>query len=123
MKDDDVQGLDHEKATAHEPTGATSHRAGRKAPRVPAWVWSLPCTAFAVLYAVVWPASTAATAPTPLIHVILRWGHSAVWVLLALSFLVRSSTISRSSRIANVLAIAALPAYATFLLTVALTGR
>ena len=46
-------------------------------------------------------------------------GHSATWVLLALSFLVRGSTSHWSSRIANLLAIAALLTYAAFLFTAA----
>lgn len=107
-----------EDATTHEPPSAW-HRARRSVSRIRPWVWALPCAGIAVLYAVLWPASKLTGKTTTPSYLILRWGHSLTWVLLAISFVMRNSTIHWSSRIANLFAIAALLTYAAFLFTAA----
>lgn len=115
MNGDDVQDVDPH-ASVREPTRPTWRRFRNKVSRVSAWVWALPCFALAGIYAVVWwPSSAATSDSTSLTYFTLRWGHSVTWVLLALSFLVRSSTPSGSKRIANILAFIALIIYLLFL--------
>jgi len=118
MMRDDGHSMDPEDEAARE-NGSAWFRARRGMWRVRPWVWALPCAVVAVVYAVVWPASDVTAGTTATSYLILRWGHSATWVLLALSFVVRGSTSHWSSRIANLLAIAALLNYAAFLFTAA----
>lgn len=105
--------------TARENNDSAWHRIRRSVLRVPSWVWAIPCAALAGLYAVVWPSSAAPTDTRSLTFFILRWGHSTTWVLLALSFLIRSSPSPRSRTIATPVAGAALLIYVLFLFTAA----
>lgn len=114
MTCDEGPDLASEDATNPEPPSAW-RRARRAVSRVRPWVWALPCAAVAVLYAVVWPASKVTSDTTTPSYLLLRWGHSVTWVLLAISFMVRNSTIRWRSRVANLFAVAALVMYAAFL--------
>ena len=69
----------------------------------------------AAIYAVEWPRPRGGLRRSPWRHVLLRWGHSAVWVLLAVSFLARTGGAPATSA-ANALAILALVLYAAFLI-------
>jgi hypothetical protein len=72
------------------------------------------CVVIAAVYAVVWPRPKGGAARPPWRHLLLRWGHSAVWALLAVSFLARTAGDTATAA-ANTLAIAALALYAAFL--------
>ena len=78
--------------------------------------------ALAGVYAVLWPSSAATPDSTSLSYLFLRWGHSAPWVLLALSFFVRGSVLPGNKSIANILGITALLIYMLFLLVASLSA-
>ncbi len=118
---DGGRDTDPEGETTHESAGSTWCRLRRGVSTVRPSVWALPCAGFAVVYAVVGPASRMTSGTAAIGYLILRWGHSATWVLLAISFVVRSGTLHWRSLIANLLAVVALVAYAAFLFTAART--
>jgi hypothetical protein len=68
----------------------------------------------AAIYVVVWPRPKGGAPRPPWRHLLLRWGHSAVWALLAVSFLERSAGEAGTAA-ANTLAISALALYTAFL--------
>jgi hypothetical protein len=79
------------------------------------------CVVIAAIYAVVWPRPKGSV-PLPLWrHLLLRWGHSAVWLLLAMSFLARTAGDTATAA-ANGIAISALALYVVFLVA-AFAGR
>ncbi len=119
MIGDDGHNVDPEREAKHGPIGSAGQRVLGLLSRVRPWVWALFCVGIAGAYALVWPASKVTAGTTALRYFILRWGHSATWVLLALSFGVRGATTRWSSRIANLLAVVALLTYAAFLFTAA----
>jgi len=80
-------------------------------PAVPTACWALPALGMATVFAVVWP-SDAATGAGPAGHALLRWGHSAAWVLLAGAALARGAG---AVPLATSCAIAAGLTYAGFL--------
>ena len=59
----------------------------------------------AAIYAVVWPRPKPGVERPAWRHVILRWGHSAVWLLLATSCFVRSTDRVSATGAANVIAL------------------
>lgn len=118
----DVQDV-HGHDACGEPGGTAWHRICRKTSHLPGWVWAIPCSALAGLFAVVWPSSESRSDFTSLTYLSLRWGHSATWALLALSFLVRGSKRAGNTRIANVLAVSGLAIYVLFLFTAVLGTR
>ena len=81
----------------------------------PLWGWL--SLVLAVMHAVVWPRDVhQAESLSPLaIHIILRWFPSLTWLLLAVSFFIRSIFISPRKTLANKIAFAALFCYATFI--------
>ena len=93
MNGDDVYEVDSHDA-AREPGGKACHRIRRRVSQTPRWLWALPCTALAGLYAVVWPSFGSTSNFTSLTYLILRWGHSATWALLVvLKNVVRGSKL------------------------------
>ena len=85
---------------------------------VPWALWGLAALALAAVWTVVWPADRAVGA-VGLRFLLLRWGHAAVWLLLALSFFVRGMGAAGP---ANLLALAALAVYLAFLGAVVTAG-
>ncbi len=77
------------------------------------------CLVVAAIYTVVWPRprDPTARARPAWRHLVLRWCHALVWLLLALSCFVRPARSLGGSATANVLELLALVAYVIFLAT------
>jgi len=82
---------------------------------IPLTIISLLCLGVAVAYYFVWPKPKAGQTPTPTQHLILRYAHSLVWVLLAVACLMWAA--DSQAGLANVLALAAGGVYLLFMLT------
>ncbi len=82
---------------------------------LPAIVWVSLCLAVAVLYFFLWPQQKVTPDTGWLRYLVLRYGHALVWLLLALSFLLRGS--DSGGLAANGVALAALLAYLLFMVT------
>ena len=84
------------------------------------FLWGSVCVVVAFIYTVVWPRPKAADTSARSLwrHVILRWFHALVWVLLALSCFIRPSQWLGGTATANGLALLALLVYGIFLVTV-----
>jgi hypothetical protein len=78
---------------------------------IPVVALGLACFAVAAVFSVVYPHR----AVVGWRHVVLRWGHAGVWVLLGLSCLLRAWMPGHPG-LANVLAGLAAAAYAVFLI-------
>jgi hypothetical protein len=79
--------------------------------------WGIICLVAAVAYLFKWPRPrTGASGParSRLAHLVLRWGHSAVWATLAIACFLWARG---PSLLANVLALLALIIYLVFLFT------
>ncbi len=75
--------------------------------------WGVLCLGIAASFVQLWP-SAKITGTTPLMrYMILRWGHAAVWGLLALACFLR--TWVNSSGPGQVVALLALATYLTFM--------
>ncbi len=81
---------------------------------VPWFVWGLLCLAS-------W--KTSGQGERRLQYLILRWYHALVWVLLAVSFFLRSGKVLGGSATANVLALLALGVYLIFMGTLLRSSR
>ncbi len=55
---------------------------------IPYFAWTAIALVIAVVFVYVWP-HKAVTVTTGFRYVVIRWGHSLTWVLLAVSFLLR----------------------------------
>jgi hypothetical protein len=86
---------------------------------IPAPVWGGICLGLAVLFAVVWPSRVIAAG---IARLLLRWGHSAVWAVLALWFFLRS-WIPDVGGVANLLPPLAGLLYAAFLVSLMTSAR
>ena len=75
------------------------------------------CLVIASIYTVVWPRPRYPAARTrpACCHLVLRWCHALVWLLLALSCFVRPARSLGGPATANALALLALIAYVLFL--------
>ncbi len=83
----------------------------------PFQAWAILCLAVAVAYYFKWPKPKPDRTGPPrsaVVHIILRWFHSAVWLLLALACYLWASG---PAAVANALALAALAVYVVFLAT------
>lgn len=87
--------------------------------RVPLWVWMIICLAVAAIYILVWPRDLAPADSASLRFVVLRWFHPLAWLLLAASCAIRMSSLPAKTRIANAVALLAIPAAAAFFFTLA----
>jgi hypothetical protein len=82
--------------------------------------WGGVCLVVAVVYSVVWPRPKQPVSMRPLWrHLVLRWAHALVWLLLAGSCFLRMPDWPGSVSVANALAPLALLVYASFLATLA----
>jgi hypothetical protein len=89
-----------------------------------AWfVWGLLCVAVAVIFIVIWPRGKRPGKARGLQSLILRWFHALVWVLLAMSFLLRDGKVLGGPSTANVLALLALGVYLIFIAMVLISSR
>lgn len=88
---------------------------------IPLIVWAILCLGVATLYYFLWPKPKAGRPPRPMwMHLVLRWFHSLVWVLLALAcFLAMGEQVS----MAGVVARLAILAYLIFIIAVAVDRR
>ena len=85
------------------------------------FAWAAVAAVLAALFTVVQiPKQTPLT--TGPIHVVLRWFHSATWLLLATSFLLRGLAPGRP-RLADAVALAGLGTYVAFRRAMSRTGR
>ena len=81
---------------------------------IPLSLWGVVCFVVAVVYYYVWPKPGPKTKPRPMwMHLILRWLHPIVWVLLG--FVAALIYIGQMS-IAEPLAYLALALYLTFMI-------
>ncbi|KPL91441.1 hypothetical protein [Herpetosiphon geysericola] len=67
---------------------------------IPAIVWSMLALIIAAIFVYVWPSDKVPGDTTSIRYLILRWGHTLVWVLIAGFILLRSVG---ASTIANLL--------------------
>ena len=88
---------------------------------IPFLVWASLCLGVATLYYFLWPKPKAGQTRTWWQHLVLRWFHSLVWVLLAAACLLWMN--DSTSTLAPNLARLALPTYLIFLITAALDRR
>jgi hypothetical protein len=85
---------------------------------LPWYVWGLLCLMVAAIYLVVWPrpARKSGAPARPLWRqFVLRWFHSLVWALLALSCFVQASQIAGSRAVGGALAVLAGVMYLVFM--------
>lgn len=73
------------------------------------------CLLVAAIYVVYWPRPKGGVALPLWRQLVLRWGHSAVWVILALSFLLRTAESETVAAQANALALAGGLLYVAFM--------
>lgn len=85
------------------------------------WVWAGLALVVAIIYAVVHPQPNVGVTLAAWQLWVLRWGHTAVWLLLALSCVIRA-VAPQSTEVANGVAFLALPIYGLFLFTM-MAGR
>ena len=80
-------------------------------------IWSLlgaGCLVIAAVYAFIWPRPRVGVTRSLWLQTLLRWGHSAVWLLLAASFFMRSAEADVADR-ANLVAFSGGLLYIAFL--------
>ena len=83
---------------------------------MPSTAWVVVCLGLAVLYLWAWPRRKAVGVTKGLRYLVLRWFHSLVWLLLAVSVAVRAQSGRTAYVVASALAIAALLVYVVFLI-------
>jgi hypothetical protein len=83
-------------------------------------VWLPICLAVAVLYLFIIPKKANSSSITSTEKVILRFGHSAVWILLALACLL---AYFKLNGVAKIISISSLLVYLTFMFTVLKTRK
>lgn len=81
--------------------------------------WGIGCLIVAGIFAVAWPRKQAGIADGAR-YLILRWGHSLVWLFLGLSCFLRALG---GSGAADVAAFLALPTYLSFLFVLVTSKR
>lgn len=84
---------------------------------IPLLVWSGVALMMAILFVFIWPRRLVDGAMPPGHLLILRWGHAAVWLLLAASLFLRATGALGGAATANIIALLALAAYLSFIAT------
>ncbi len=82
------------------------------------WAASIGAILIAAIYYILWPKplNAAHAGARPLIlHLILRWGHSVVWLLLALFFVSKTGFLGQSAALWQPLGLSAFGLYGVFL--------
>ncbi len=82
---------------------------------LPYIAWAAICTAVALVYAFVWPRERVALDAAPLRFLLVRWGHSLAWVLLAAMCLLKATGNPSLAGWGNLVGLLALPVYLAFL--------
>jgi hypothetical protein len=85
---------------------------------LPWYVWGLLCLVVAAVYLVIWPRPSrkgGAPARPRWRQFVLRWFHSLVWLLLALSCFVRASQLAGSAAVGSALAVLAALMYIVYM--------
>lgn len=87
-------------------------------------VWVILCLVIGIVNTVLWPRPKNSSGPaySTWQYFVLRWFHGLVWVLLAISFVIRPIAALGGSASANMLALFALGVYVVFLGTLFLSG-
>ncbi len=81
-----------------------------------AWlIWSCVALGIAILFAIIAPSKETQRRTTGLRFFVLRWFHSIVWLLLALSFFLRGANLPGTTSAADLVALLALAAYLVFI--------
>jgi uncharacterized membrane protein len=91
--------------------------------RVPKWSWLIVFLGIATFYYVVWPKDAAPADRYDLRYIILRWFHSLVWLLLALSTGIRMTCLPYNKRVAGVIEMLAASTYIAFLIALITANR
>lgn len=91
--------------------------------RVPKQIWLIICLGIAAVYYVVWPKDAAPANRHDLRYIILRWFHSLVWLLLALSAGIRMTRLPSKNRVARVFEMLAASTYIAFLVALITANR
>lgn len=81
---------------------------------IPLLVWGAICLVVAAAWAVFWPAERAADA-SGLRLLLIRWGHTATWALLAAMCFMRASAVAPLLAWSQPVGLAALFVYLAFL--------
>jgi hypothetical protein len=84
---------------------------------IPFTGWGALCLALAAAFLLFWP-SAKVTGNTPTVrYLLLRWGHAAVWALLALAAFLRGLGGPTGANLAQLAALLALVTYLAFFIT------
>jgi len=87
---------------------------------IPVTIRGIVCLVGAVPWVFVWP-SNKPVAPNSLPHLILRWAHALVWVLLATAAFIAGFDILGGANTARFVALLALVTYSVFMATLVAT--
>jgi hypothetical protein len=82
---------------------------------VPFVFWGALCLAVAAAFAIFWPSAKAVGNISTVRYLLLRWGHAAVWGLLALASFSRGLAGPPGALVAQIAALLALVIYFAFL--------
>jgi hypothetical protein len=77
--------------------------------------WGVICLGMAAPFVMLWPSARVNSTTPALTYFLLRWGHAAVWGLLALACFVR--VLGAGSGVSQVTALLALVMYLAFMVT------
>lgn len=90
---------------------------------LPWMAWVAIALLVALIWAWYWPADRLhGSSPGSFRYIVLRWFHSLVWVLLAVSFLLRAIWGNAVAPIANITALGGLLVYLIFMATLLIRG-
>lgn len=81
------------------------------------WIWGILALVVALVFAVFVPAAKKVNALQGLTFVVVRWFHSLVWVLLALSFFLRGTQNETAVSLADPIGLAAGIVYVVYMVT------
>lgn len=81
---------------------------------IPFTVWGVLCLAIAAAFASFWPQAKVTGDTSTFRYLLLRWGHAAVWGLLAVAALLRGLGGSGVTVVSQVSALLALVVYFAF---------
>lgn len=85
--------------------------------------WTVIALLLALIWTLYWPADQLHGAgPGSFRYIVLRWFHALVWLLLAVSFLLRALDGSIFTLISNITALGGLLVYSIFLITLLSRG-
>jgi cbb3-type cytochrome oxidase subunit 1 len=87
------------------------------------WIWGILALGVALMFVVFVPRSEKVRALHGMTFVIVRWFHSLVWVLLAVSFFLRATENETAVSLANPTSMAAGVVYVLYLVTMVRTLR